>query len=353
VAIKVNTDLIKEIKKYGAFDISACFNCGNCTAVCPLSKEDLSFPRKLIRYGQLGMENKIESSLEPWLCYYCGECSDTCPRQAEPGEYMMSIRRYLIARYDFTGISRFFYKNKYAQILLSIALFIVLLFYFFKGYKGDFGKLAGKIEFLFPVYVTIAIIGYLWNMYRNVILKTVGKFKISFKPKDIFELFYHGFTQINFTRCEKTDWLRWISHLLVMSGYTLTLLISNLHLFEPLDKQYTVFNFISLLIWYSSISIVVGGLFMVVRRVFKTVPSSKFSTPSDWLFVTSLFLIGASMFTTLIANISLGMGNHTLELIYKTHMSIEIVWIVLIVPFTKWIHIFFRPLAIYFVNVKK
>ena len=78
--MKVNPELIDEIKKYGAFDISACFNCGNCTAVCPLSKEDASFPRKLIRAGHVGMEEKIGSALEPWHCYYCGECSATCPR---------------------------------------------------------------------------------------------------------------------------------------------------------------------------------------------------------------------------------------------------------------------------------
>ena len=42
-----------------------------------------------------GSRTKLESSLEPWLCYYCGECSEECPRDAEPGETMMSLRRWL------------------------------------------------------------------------------------------------------------------------------------------------------------------------------------------------------------------------------------------------------------------
>ena len=66
---------------------------------------------------QMGLETKLESSLDPWLCYYCGECSDDCPRDAEPGETMMSLRRWLTSRYDWTGISRLFYRSWKAELL--------------------------------------------------------------------------------------------------------------------------------------------------------------------------------------------------------------------------------------------
>ena len=39
---------------FGAFDIDACFNCGNCTAVCPLSEADASLPAAHDPLGQLG-----------------------------------------------------------------------------------------------------------------------------------------------------------------------------------------------------------------------------------------------------------------------------------------------------------
>jgi len=92
--MKVNPELLDEVRKYGAFDISACFNCGNCTAVCPLSKEDASFPRRLIRAGQVGMADKLDSAIEPWHCYYCGECSATCPREALPHREVRRHRRF-------------------------------------------------------------------------------------------------------------------------------------------------------------------------------------------------------------------------------------------------------------------
>lgn len=350
--MKVDPGLIDEIKKYGAFDISACFNCGNCTAVCPLAKADASFPRKLIRAGHVGMEERLVSGAEPWHCYYCGECSSTCPREAQPGEYMMALRRYQIAKYDITGLSKLFYKNGWLQTWLAAGL-LVLFYWLYSSYTGDFGALAGRIELAFPVYVTIALAGYLFNMYRYNIIKPLGGIKLSFKPAHIYEAFVHGFTQKNFNGCEETDWWRWISHLLVMSGYVLTLMISNLHLLAPLDTHYSVFAPVSMLVWYAALAIIVGGGSMSLRRVFKSAESSRFSHPSDWLFVIAMFLIGASLLATHAANVAWGPADPLLDRLYRLNIAIETVWIILIVPFTKWIHIFFRPLAVYFQHVKK
>jgi ferredoxin len=350
--MRANPELLDEVRKYGAFDISACFNCGNCTAVCPLAKEDASFPRRLIRSAQIGLQDKIDSAVEPWDCYYCGECSETCPREANPGEFMMALRRYLIAKYDVTGISKILYKNGYLQILLTGGLFAVLLAVF-NRYTGDFGALAGKIERAFPIYVLLVLGGYIVNMYRHAIVRPLGKKAFSLKIRHIGEALYHGLTQINFTGCDDTDRWRWVSHLLVMSGYTLTLLISNLHLLEPLDKQYGPLSPVSLLVWYAGLSILVGGGSMSLRRVLTSAESSKFSHPSDWLFVIMLFLIGVSTLATLFVNVIQGPGSALLEALYRINIAIETVWILMVVPFTKWVHIFFRPLAVYFHHVRK
>ncbi len=350
--MQVHPELLDELKEYGAFDISACFNCGNCTAVCRLSQEDASFPRRLIRCGQTGLDDTIHAALDPWLCYYCGECSETCPRQANPAEYMMALRRYLIGQYDLTGISKVFFRNRWLQPFLTVAIFAILLL-LFNAYTDNFGDLAAKLEMAFPVYVTLALGAYVFNMYRHVIMKPLGKLAFSTKPKHFSEALYHGFTQSNFANCEETDWWRWISHLLVMSGYLLTLLISNLHLLEPLHRQYTPFGPVSLLIWYAGLSMVIGGGSMSLRRVLKSAESSKFSHSSDWLFVIVLFLMGISMVATHAANVAYGPENALLGTLYRINIALETTWIIIVVPFSKWIHIFFRPLAIYFQHTKR
>jgi len=108
------------LKKYGSAESDACFNCGNCTAVCPLSEGDDGFPRKMIRYGQLGDRDRLLSFKELWLCYYCGECSDTCPREAGPGEFMASARRYVIASADPFGIAGLLYRSPLFTIVFLI-----------------------------------------------------------------------------------------------------------------------------------------------------------------------------------------------------------------------------------------
>jgi quinone-modifying oxidoreductase subunit QmoC len=118
----VNTEFGKELKKYGAFDFNACYNCGNCTAVCSLSTEEDSFPREMVRFSVLGMKEDIKSSLKPWLCYYCGECSTHCPQEANPGELMMSLRRWLTTEYDWTKLSGLLYRS----LPLTIIGFIII-----------------------------------------------------------------------------------------------------------------------------------------------------------------------------------------------------------------------------------
>ena len=129
MATKVYPDLAKELKKYGADDFNACYNCGNCTAVCNLTEEHENFPRMMIRYGLLGLKDEILSSRELWMCYYCGECTETCPRQADPGELMAAMRRYAIAHYEPSGLTRLIFKNNPFYIFFTLLLAVVLGFF--------------------------------------------------------------------------------------------------------------------------------------------------------------------------------------------------------------------------------
>src|SRR5664280_913535 len=125
----INIEFGKELKKYGAFDFNACYNCGNCTAVCSLSTEEDSFPREMVRFSVLGLEDDIRSSLKPWLCYYCGECSTYCPQEANPGELMMSLRRWLTTKYDWTKLSGLLYRSLPLTIIgFILAAIGVLIF---------------------------------------------------------------------------------------------------------------------------------------------------------------------------------------------------------------------------------
>ena len=53
----VNLDFAEELKAFGVDTALECFNCGTCAAICPLIFEH--FPRRMIRYVQVGAKEKI------------------------------------------------------------------------------------------------------------------------------------------------------------------------------------------------------------------------------------------------------------------------------------------------------
>ena len=94
----INPDFSEELKPYTEDSALACFNCGTCAAICPLIHEH--FPRKMIRYIQIGARERIlENARELWKCLHCGLCTRTCPREANPGEIILGLKRFAVANW--------------------------------------------------------------------------------------------------------------------------------------------------------------------------------------------------------------------------------------------------------------
>ena len=93
--ITVNPSFAEELVRFGVDTALDCFHCGTCTAICPLIYEH--FPRKMIRYIQLGAKERIlEDPIDLWRCLHCGLCTQTCPRKADPGELILGLKRFVV-----------------------------------------------------------------------------------------------------------------------------------------------------------------------------------------------------------------------------------------------------------------
>ena len=96
--VRANPGFAKKLEEFGVPLATVCFNCGNCSAICPLIYD--TFPRRIIRYIQLGLEESIlNNPRELWLCLHCGLCTETCPRGADPGEIIHGLRSYVVAKW--------------------------------------------------------------------------------------------------------------------------------------------------------------------------------------------------------------------------------------------------------------
>ena len=70
-----------------------CFQCGNCTAVCPVAEEQPLFnPRYFIHVVRMGYPLALENIRQNvYLCESCGRCSEVCPRDVDPSAVMVAI----------------------------------------------------------------------------------------------------------------------------------------------------------------------------------------------------------------------------------------------------------------------
>ena len=288
---KINANFATEIKEFGGVNFNACYNCGTCTAVCSLSTEENSFPREMIRYSILGIEDDIQSSLKPWLCYYCGECSESCPRQANPGELMMSLRRYLTSKYDWTGLAQKLYTSKIWEFgtIFFLAAVILVLFIFFHGPMTTELTSEGGVQlntfapwkmieigdWIMAGLLSFFLISNIFNMYLKII-RSNKNLKIPFKLyfTEFWKLIVHFASQWQFSKCDQLETKKkvnfstyWIVHLLLMSSYSLMLIMIIVFLgWFQTDNIYEWWHPQRLLGYYATFGLTVGIIYFSIAR---------------------------------------------------------------------------------------
>lgn len=370
-ALTVKPDVFKTIKKFGAFDVSACFSCGQCTVTCPLSVAGNDFPRRFIRYAILGLDEKIITQPEPWLCYYCGDCSKTCPSQAQPAEFMMATRRYLTSRYDWTGISKRFYLSKKWEfgLLIGIALFIFGIFATalitgISTMQGDtlsIDAFAPKEwihigDLILGGILSVFLLSNAFRMYYFILYKDKSvkiPFKLYFTEIKAYFLFaFNAATQWRWFSCDNKT--RWIKHLFLMTGYIaiFSLVMVFIDFFQVDNGTIWYPNpIIGIIAYYGTVALLFVTLESMWSRYRKKEEIHKFSHTSDWLFLILIFLTA----TTGIMLHAFRLMNLTYPsyIIYVIHLMIAGPMLIVEVPFGKWSHMLYRPFAIYLAMVKE
>ena len=353
----VNPDLHREIAEFGSEDITRCINCGNCTAVCSLSGDDAVFPRKTIRYVQLGLKDRLMASTEPWLCYYCGECSETCPQQANPGEIMMTMRRWLTAQYDWTGLSKKLYLSKTWEVLAlaGIAGFVIAFFVFFHGPMvtdrvelNTFAPVAWVElgDWVMGAALATLLLTNVSRMHRHV----MGKERIPFSLyyQELKTLILHAATQKRWRKCDTPS--RWGKHFLLVTGYVtmLLLVVVFLRWFQTDGSEWRVLD---LLGYYATGVLMFFTGEVIVSRFRRREEIHKHSHSTDWMFLVLLFV--TSLTGILVHGFRLaGLALPTYYM-YVIHLAVAVPMLVIEVPFGKWSHLAYRPLAVYFMNVQR
>lgn len=87
--------LATRISEHIGVDVGECYQCGKCTAGCPMAAYmDLS-PNQVMHLAQVGDEeasDKLLRSRAIWVCAGCLTCTQRCPRKLDPAAVMDALR---------------------------------------------------------------------------------------------------------------------------------------------------------------------------------------------------------------------------------------------------------------------
>jgi len=89
--------LLKKVEELSGENLFACYQCGMCSAGCPLTEEMTLLPNQVIRQLQLDDWSVMDSNAM-WICASCLACEVRCPKGVDLARVMEALRQIVLRR---------------------------------------------------------------------------------------------------------------------------------------------------------------------------------------------------------------------------------------------------------------
>jgi heterodisulfide reductase subunit C len=139
-AAPARTSLRAEIRERTGIDVAKCYQCGKCSAGCPMADETTWRPHDIMRLVQRNKREQALASDGLWMCLTCETCTARCPNSVDPARVIDALREIaLLENPDVAPRAiRAFHQSFLDQIKLNGRMFEVGLV---MEYKARSGKL--------------------------------------------------------------------------------------------------------------------------------------------------------------------------------------------------------------------
>jgi heterodisulfide reductase subunit C len=136
--------LTREVRARTGIEPARCYQCGKCTAGCPMALEMPTRVQQIMRKIQQGREELLEDP-SIWICASCEQCSGRCPQDVEPARLIDALRELSMERAPGSAPRRIgaMHRAFLGQIKLNGRLFEVGLVL---GYKLRSGAMTDDVE---------------------------------------------------------------------------------------------------------------------------------------------------------------------------------------------------------------
>ena len=97
----IKSPFVAKVSELSGQNLLACYQCGKCSAGCPVVSQMDILPNQIIRFSQLGLEDDLLASKAIWTCASCMTCNVRCPKGINIAEVIEALRQILLrARKD-------------------------------------------------------------------------------------------------------------------------------------------------------------------------------------------------------------------------------------------------------------
>ncbi len=84
--------LAAEILEATGINAATCYQCGKCSAGCPMASESDLRPHQVMRRVMYGPRERALQDESVWLCLTCETCSARCPNDCDPARVIDAVR---------------------------------------------------------------------------------------------------------------------------------------------------------------------------------------------------------------------------------------------------------------------
>jgi len=157
----------------------------------------------------------------------------------------------------------------------------------------------------------------------------------------------HLVSQRRYSECK--DRRPWAVHLALMLGYSTMLVLIVFFLGEMQDGPAINWK-VHVFGYAAALALLVGGVMALRSRILKEHAHQKHSQPSDWIFLGMIVYLTV---TGIVQHLLHRAGMPTAaNVAYIVHLMGVAPFEICFVPFGKWAHLAYRPLAIYFARLQ-
>jgi len=371
--IEPDVRIVEEIQSIGGDTVKKCYQCATCATVCPLSQDEMPFPRKQMLMAQWGLKDRLLSDPSIWLCHQCGDCTVYCPRGAKPGDVLGALRNIAVRELsEFKFLWTFYNKPWGLPIIFLIAFFFVFLAFsfFLGGIPGIFSldlipvlsldvhESVRKVLMVDAIFVPLAAfvvvmagigINRMWNgMCQNVNIPAAYQkglwdiLKIYLVPA-IKEILAHS----RFRDCGANQW-RVNGHRMLLWSFIILAFVTGV-VFIAADvfgfhTPWPLYNPIKILANIGAILLLYGVISLIVNRSRASSEGKLSSSYRDWFLIYLVLAVGV---TGLLTEILRLVHNAFYLGMYALHL-IAVFMLFLSIPYSKFAHLIYRTTAYVF-----